>query len=71
MNYTGKLYGKVCGEIGYDYIPLSNTTEQFDKMYRALKEVVTDINIVGEVSGITITKCKLLIKEIDNEKAKK
>ena len=64
MNYTGKLYGKV----GYEYIPLSNTTEQFDKMYRALKQVVTDINIVGEVSGITVTKCKLLIKEIDNEK---
>ena len=36
MKYTGELYGKVAA----GYVPLDNTSEQFDRMHEVLKEII-------------------------------
>ena len=75
MNYPGKLYGKV----GYEYIPLSNTTEQFDKMYDALNRSyllihdyleMFDSDKVDKKAWEELNKIILLLKEIENENSK-
>ena len=60
MKYTGELYGKVAA----GYVPLEHTSEQFDRMYQTLKEVQTDINIVGQVSHATLKKIISILKEL-------
>ncbi|MDD5013565.1 MAG: hypothetical protein PHW73_00500 [Atribacterota bacterium] len=71
MEYKGKLYGKV----GNYYIPLENTTDDFEDLQKRLDELLECLDLVLGSFALEkcekfelLEKCKKVIKHIESSK---